>query len=80
MAFPEAISIVVRSRWLPYEDLRLLIAHPACREVALTVFSNALTLGEFLKFRLETSVSLLPEKGRGSIRFEEPATEISYQY
>jgi hypothetical protein len=48
---------------LPYEVLRLMISHSACHEIALAVFNSALSLGEFPKPRLETSVSLLPKKG-----------------
>ncbi|KAG1612140.1 hypothetical protein G6F45_013003 [Rhizopus arrhizus] len=48
---------------LPYELLNLLFRHPACREIALAVYNNALTVGIFPPSWQETCVSLLPKKG-----------------
>jgi hypothetical protein len=52
-----------RADGLPYEVLGLLVTRPACREIVLAVFNNALALIEFPKFWQETSVSLLLKKG-----------------
>ncbi|KAG1445074.1 hypothetical protein G6F55_012092 [Rhizopus delemar] len=48
---------------LPYELLNLLFRHPACREIVLAVYNNALTVGIFPPSWQETCVSLLPKKG-----------------
>ncbi|KAG1592700.1 hypothetical protein G6F47_009347 [Rhizopus delemar] len=48
---------------LPYELLRLIITHPECRDIALTVYNDVLSHGIFPLSWLETSVSLIPKKG-----------------
>ncbi|KAG0735766.1 hypothetical protein G6F33_012486 [Rhizopus arrhizus] len=48
---------------LPYELLRLIITHPACRDITLAVYNDALSHGIFPPSWLETSVSLIPKKG-----------------
>ncbi|KAG0769000.1 hypothetical protein G6F33_004027 [Rhizopus arrhizus] len=48
---------------LPYELLRLIITHSACRDITLAVYNDALSHGIFPPSWLETSVSLIPKKG-----------------
>ncbi|KAG0779319.1 hypothetical protein G6F21_012635 [Rhizopus arrhizus] len=48
---------------LPYELLRLIITHPACRDITLAVYNDSLSHGIFPPSWLETSVSLIPKKG-----------------
>ncbi|CEP09380.1 hypothetical protein, partial, partial [Parasitella parasitica] len=48
---------------LPYPILRLLLAHPACQELALAVYNDALKLGVFPPSWQETCIVLLPKKG-----------------
>ncbi|CEG79748.1 hypothetical protein RMATCC62417_14177 [Rhizopus microsporus] len=48
---------------LPYEVLRLIISHPACRELVLAASNSALTDDMLPLSWQETTVSLLPKKG-----------------
>lgn len=48
---------------IPYSILRLLISHPDCRHIALTVYNDALQFGTFPLSWQDTCVSLLPKKG-----------------
>ncbi|KAG2192764.1 hypothetical protein INT46_002424, partial [Mucor plumbeus] len=48
---------------LPYPILRLLLAHPECQELALSVYNDALNLGIFPPSWQETCIVLLPKKG-----------------
>ncbi|CEP16357.1 hypothetical protein [Parasitella parasitica] len=56
-------SAVQAEMGLPYPILRLLLAHPACQELALAVYNDALKLGVFPPSWQETCIVLLPKKG-----------------
>lgn len=47
---------------LPYEIVRLIIIHPACREIVLATFNNALSLTDIPATWLQSCVSLLPKQ------------------
>lgn len=47
---------------LPYEIVRLIIEHPACRTIALAVYNDALSYAHIPETWLQSCVSLLPKK------------------
>ncbi|KAF1806390.1 hypothetical protein FB192DRAFT_1264819, partial [Mucor lusitanicus] len=49
---------------LPYQLVHLIVTNPACREIALATFNNALRHSDFPpSWLLESCVVLLPKKG-----------------
>ncbi|KAK4518015.1 uncharacterized protein ATC70_001365 [Mucor velutinosus] len=48
---------------LPYPILRLILAHPDCKDLVLAVYNDALNLGVFPPSWQETCIVLLPKKG-----------------
>jgi hypothetical protein len=48
---------------LPYPILRLILAHPDCKDLVLRVYNDALNLGVFPPSWQETCIVLLPKKG-----------------
>ncbi|CEP18787.1 hypothetical protein [Parasitella parasitica] len=48
---------------LPYQLVHLIVTHPACREIALATFNNALTSSDLPSSWLESCIVLLPKKG-----------------
>ena len=48
---------------LPYPILRLILAHPDCKDLVIAVYNDALNLGVFPSSWQETCIVLLPKKG-----------------